>query len=104
MMKQAPVFEEICKKYLADVSAINLSLLGKRLGIDVDGDTTIFPFFDIPHRVSGKGLEDACMALGGQPSQRRRRGKHQSVCKRSFGLIFMWNTENIPELKSVIPT
>ena len=43
-MKQAPVFNEIYMKYLADVSAIDLSLVGRRLGIDVDGDTTIIPF------------------------------------------------------------
>ena len=58
-MKQAPVFDEIYEKYLADVSAIDLSLAGNRLGIGVDGDTTIISFYGIPHRVSGKGVMDA---------------------------------------------
>jgi hypothetical protein len=55
-MKQAPVFEEIYEKYLADVSAVDLRLAGNRLGIDVDGDSAIIPFYGIPHRISGKGI------------------------------------------------
>jgi len=58
-MKQAPVFDEIYKNYLAEVSAIDLSLAGKRLGIEVDGDTAIIPFYGVPHRVSGNGVLDA---------------------------------------------
>lgn len=37
-MKQAPVFDEIYKQYLADVSAIDLNIVGNLLGINVDGD------------------------------------------------------------------
>ncbi|WP_319405153.1 DUF3786 domain-containing protein [uncultured Desulfosarcina sp.] len=58
-MRQAPVFDEIYEKYLADVSAINLSLAGNRLGIDINGETAVIPFYGIPHRVSGKGVMDA---------------------------------------------
>jgi hypothetical protein len=58
-MKQAPVFDEIYKNYLAEVSAVDLSLAGERLGIEVDGDTAIIPFYGVPHRVSGKGVMDA---------------------------------------------
>ncbi|BBO78572.1 hypothetical protein DSCW_59890 [Desulfosarcina widdelii] len=58
-MKQAPVFDEIYKNYLTEVSAIDLSLAGKRLGIQIDGDTAIIPFYGIPHRVSSKGVLDA---------------------------------------------
>ncbi|BBO74581.1 hypothetical protein DSCW_19980 [Desulfosarcina widdelii] len=58
-MKQAPVFDKIYKNYLTEVSAIDLSLAGKRLGIEIDGDTAIIPFYGIPHRVSSKGVLDA---------------------------------------------
>lgn len=53
-----PVFNEIYGKYLADVSAIDLSRVSCLLGIEVDGDTAIIPFYGIPHRVSGKGVMD----------------------------------------------
>ena len=55
-MKQAPVFDEIYKQYLADVSAIDLKLTASSLGITVDGDEAIIPFYGIPHRVSGMGV------------------------------------------------
>jgi len=58
-MEKAPVFDEIYKNYLADVSAIDLNLVNSRLGIEVDEDTAIIPFYGIPHRVSGKGIIDA---------------------------------------------
>ena len=56
MMKQAPVFDEIYMNYIADVSAIDLNFVSSRLGIEVDEDTAVIPFFGIPHRVSGKGV------------------------------------------------
>ena len=40
-MKQAPVFDEIYKHYLTDVSAIDLKRIGTRLGIQVEGDEAV---------------------------------------------------------------
>jgi len=57
-MKQAPVFDEIYKQYLAEVSAINLNPIGNRLGINVDGDEAAIPFYGIPHRVSSMAVMD----------------------------------------------
>ena len=57
-MKQAPVFDEIYKQYLAEVSAIDLKFIGNSLGINVDGDEATIPFYGIPHRVSGMGVMD----------------------------------------------
>ena len=57
-MKQAPVFDEIYNNYLADVSAVDLSLLGELLDIKLDSDEVITPFYGIPHRVSGKAVMD----------------------------------------------
>ena len=58
-MKQAPVFDKIYKNYLADVSALDLNQAGSRLGINVDGDQAVIPFYGIPHRVSGTKIMDA---------------------------------------------
>jgi len=58
-MKQAPVFDKIYEQYLAEVSAVDLSIAGNRLGINVDGENVIIPFYSIPHRVSGTGAMDA---------------------------------------------
>ena len=58
-MEQAPVFDEIYENYITKVSAVDLSLVSSRLGIEADGDTAIIPFYGIPHRVSGKGVLDA---------------------------------------------
>jgi hypothetical protein len=57
-MKQAPVFDEIYKQYLADVSTIDLRPTASRLGIDVEGDEAIVPFYGILHRVSARGVMD----------------------------------------------
>jgi len=57
-MKQAPVFNEIYDQYITEVSGINFNLISSRLGIEVAGDTAIIPFYGIPHRVSGKGVQD----------------------------------------------
>jgi hypothetical protein len=58
-MKQAPIFDEIYEQYLADVSAVDLSQVSNRLGININGDAATIPFYGIPHRVSGKGVMDA---------------------------------------------
>lgn len=57
-MKQAPVFDEIYQQYLTEVSAIDLKLIGSRLGINIDGDEAVIPFFGIPYRVSSMAVMD----------------------------------------------
>lgn len=57
-MKQAPVFDEIYKQYLADIAAIDLNHTSNRLGITVNGDEAAIPFYGIPHRVSSTGVMD----------------------------------------------
>jgi len=59
IMKQAPVFDEIYEQYLSDLSAVDLTLAGSRLGISVDGNETTIPFYSIPHRISSRGVMDA---------------------------------------------
>lgn len=58
-MKQALVFDEIYEQYLTDVSTMDLSQVGNRLGIKIDGDTATIPLYSIPHTVSSTGVMDA---------------------------------------------
>lgn len=57
-MEQAPIFDEIYDQYITDVANIDLSLIRSRLGIEIDGDTAIVPFYGIPYRISGEGITD----------------------------------------------
>ncbi|MGW8195381.1 MAG: DUF3786 domain-containing protein, partial [Desulforhopalus sp.] len=65
IMKQAPVFDTIYKQYLADVSAVDLNTIGNRLGINIDGNEAVIPFYGIPHRVSSTAVMDE---QGNQPT------------------------------------
>ena len=58
-MEQAPVFDEIYDNYIAEVAAIDMGRASRRLGIEIDDDTAIVPFYGMPHRVSGKGVINA---------------------------------------------
>ena len=64
-MEKAAVFKEIYDKYIADVSALDLKSIGHRLGIEIDGDTAVVPFYGKTYRVSRKGVMDS---RGRQPS------------------------------------
>lgn len=57
-MEQAQVFDEIYTNYLTEVSAINLNTVTNRLGITVNGDEAVIPFYGIPHRVSSTSVMD----------------------------------------------
>lgn len=57
-MKQSPVFDEIYKQYLADVSAVDLNSRGDRLGITIDGSEADILFYGIPHRVTNTAVLD----------------------------------------------
>ena len=57
-MQQAEVFEKIYQDYLAQVSQKDLSGLKDRLGITVDGDDAIIPFYGVSYRVSAQGIVD----------------------------------------------
>ena len=57
-MEQAPVFDEIYKKYLTDVSEIDLELISDRLGITVNEGEAVIPFYGVSHRVSGEAVKN----------------------------------------------
>jgi hypothetical protein len=58
-MQQAEIFEQIYQDYLAQVAQVDMAKIKDRLGITIDGETAIIPFYGIPHRISPQGIEDA---------------------------------------------
>ncbi len=57
-MKQAAIFDEIYRQYLADVSAIDLKLIAGTLGINVEKDGAAIPFYGLTHRITPAGIMD----------------------------------------------
>ena len=64
-MEKAAVFKEIYDNYIADVAALDLNRVGHRLGIEIDGDAAVIPFYGRLFYVSPRGVLDA---RGQQPS------------------------------------
>jgi len=58
MKEQAAVFKKTYEDYLTQIAKIDLRTLPARLGVRVDGDEVIIPFFGIPHKVSPAGIVD----------------------------------------------
>jgi len=57
-MREAAIFEKIYQEYLRAVSQIDLHRIRDRLGVAVEGDEVVIPFYGFPHRVSGQGIID----------------------------------------------
>lgn len=57
-MQQAEVFEKIYRDYLAQVAKVDLMQVKDRIGITVDGDDAVIPFYGLSHRVSAQGIVD----------------------------------------------
>jgi len=58
MITKSPVFEETLKNYLGQVGQIELKSLESKLGVEIEKDEVIAPFFGKPYRVSAKGVID----------------------------------------------
>ncbi|RLC30906.1 MAG: hypothetical protein DRH32_05035 [Deltaproteobacteria bacterium] len=58
MKEQAAVFKKTYEDYLAQIAGIDLTALPARLGVRVNGNEVVIPFFGIPHRVSPAGIAD----------------------------------------------
>ncbi|MBW2592122.1 MAG: DUF3786 domain-containing protein [Deltaproteobacteria bacterium] len=58
MKEQEAAFKTTYENYLTQIAKIDLTTLPARLGVRVDGDEVIIPFFGIPHRVSPTGISD----------------------------------------------
>ena len=58
MVDNREVFERIYRDYLVEVSALDLNRIKERLGVELDGETAIIPFYGAPYRVSPAGIVD----------------------------------------------
>jgi len=58
MITKSPVFEETLKNYLNQVGQMELKSLEDKLGIAVEKDEVMVPFFGKPYRVFEKGVID----------------------------------------------
>jgi len=58
MVEKSPVFEKIYREYLAQVAMIDFKSKTEKLGVQINGDEVIIPFFGRPHKVSANGIID----------------------------------------------
>ena len=69
MAEKSKVFEQTYKDYLSRIAGLDFNFIADTLGIKVDGDEAVVPFFGKPYRVSKKAITDPD---GKQP--------HLSIC------------------------
>ncbi len=58
MTIKSPIFEETYKNYLAQLAGIDLAATVKKLGLVLQGESAVIPFFGRPYRVSSQGVFD----------------------------------------------
>jgi hypothetical protein len=58
MKEQAAVFKKTYEDYLTQIATLDLTTVSDRLGVKIDGDGVLIPFFGILHRVSPAGIVD----------------------------------------------
>ena len=59
LAENSPIFEKIYRDYLEQISGIDLKSVAEKLGIDIQNNEAIIPFFEKPYRISGKGVFDS---------------------------------------------
>ncbi|MFC1879932.1 DUF3786 domain-containing protein [Thermodesulfobacteriota bacterium] len=69
MAEKSHVFEQTYEDYLSRIAGLDFNFIADTLGVKVDGDAVIIPFFGRPYRVSTKAITDPS---GIQP--------HLSIC------------------------
>ncbi len=63
-MEKEHIYEKTYKDYLSRIAELDFQFLADKLGIQLDAQDAIIPFFDRTYRISGKGIVDPS---GGQP-------------------------------------
>ena len=58
MVERSSVFERTYKDYLAQIALVNFRSIETMLGIRMEGDDAVIPFFGESYRVSEKGIRD----------------------------------------------
>ena len=69
MAEKSHVFEQTYEDYLSRIAGLDFNFIADTLGVKVDGDAVIIPFFGKPYSVSTKAITDPS---GKQP--------HLSIC------------------------
>jgi len=57
-MEKEHIYEQTYTDYLSRIAELDLPFLADKLGIQLDGQHVILPFFDKPYRISPKGISD----------------------------------------------
>jgi hypothetical protein len=57
-MKKPHVYEQTYTDYLSRIAELDFPFLADKLGIQLDGQHVIIPFFGKPYRISAKGITD----------------------------------------------
>jgi len=57
-MKKPHIYEQTYKDYLSRIAELDFPFLADTLGIQLDGQTVIIPFFGKLYRISAKGITD----------------------------------------------
>ena len=57
-MEKRHVYEQTYKDYLSRIAELDSLYLADKLGIQLDGQTVIIPFFGKPYRISAKSITD----------------------------------------------
>jgi hypothetical protein len=58
-MVRAPIFKKTLEDYLNQISRLDLSACGRRLGFDMVGDTALIPMFGRMYHISGDEISDS---------------------------------------------
>ena len=58
MAEKSKVFEQTYEDYLSQITELDFNFIADTLGILIDGDKAIIPFFGKPYRVSKKAITD----------------------------------------------
>ena len=57
-MEKEHIYEQTYKDYLSRIAELDLPFLADKLGILLDGQDAVIPFFGKPYRVSARGISD----------------------------------------------
>jgi hypothetical protein len=59
MAEKSQVFEQTYEAYLSQIAGLDFNFIAAKLGVEVDGEDVIIPFFGTPYRVSAQGISDS---------------------------------------------
>jgi len=58
-MKKEHVYEQTYKDYLSRIAVLDFQFLADKLGLELDGQEAIVPFFETTYRLSGDSIADS---------------------------------------------